>query len=65
MRSFLGVSALILLYITVAEVIVIFIYIDTRIKVLKIGDHEILPNTTAYSLRDITCLTRIQVLLEL
>ena len=41
MKSFLGVSALILLYITVVEVIVIFIYIDTRIKVLKIGDHEI------------------------
>ena len=41
MRSSSGVSTLILLYITVAEVPAIFIDADTRIKGLQIGDHEI------------------------
>ena len=41
MRSSPGVSTLTLLYITVAEVPVIFIDADTRIKGVQIGDHEI------------------------
>ena len=41
MRSSSGVSTLILLYITVAEVPAIFIDGDTRIKGLQIADHEI------------------------
>ena len=40
MRSSLGVSTLILLYITVVEVLAIFINVDTRIKGVQIGDHE-------------------------
>ena len=36
-----GVSTLILLYITVVEVLVIFINVDRKIKGVQIGDHEI------------------------
>ena len=41
MRSSPGVSTLILLSITVAEVPSIFTDRDTRIKGVQIGDHEI------------------------
>ena len=41
MRSSPGVSTLILLYVTVAEVPAIFTGADTRIKVVQIGDHKI------------------------
>ena len=41
MRSSPEVSTLILLYITVTEVLAIFIDADTRIKGVQIGDHEI------------------------
>ena len=41
MRVSAGVSTLILLYITVAEVLSIFIDVDTRIKRVQIGDHKI------------------------
>ena len=41
MRSSPGVSTLILLYITVAEVPAVFNDADTRIKEVKIGDHKI------------------------
>ena len=62
-------SPLIILYITVTEVLVIFNEADTRIKGVQIEDHEIkqqvLPMTYSYSLKEITCLTRIQVILKL
>ena len=41
MRSLSGVYALILLYVTVAEVLTIFTDADTRIKGVQIGDHKI------------------------
>ena len=41
MRSSQGVFTLILLDITVAEVLTIFIDADTRIKGVQIGNHEI------------------------
>ena len=41
MRSSPGVSTLILLYVTVAEVPAIFTDADTRIKGVQIGDHKI------------------------
>ena len=41
MRSSPGVSTLILLYVTVAEVPVIFTDADTRIKGVQIGEHKI------------------------
>ena len=60
---------LILLYVTVAEVPAIFTDADTRIKGVQIGDHkikqQILLITPPFFLRDITCLTRIQVILKL
>ena len=40
-RSSPGVSTLILLYVTVAEVPAIFTDADTRIKGVQIGDHKI------------------------
>ena len=67
-RSSLGVSTLILLYITVVEVLAVFINADTRIKRVQIGDHEtkqILPMTPPLFLRDISCLTRMQAILKL
>ena len=39
-KSSLGLSTIILLHITVAEVPAIFIDVDTRAKGIKIGDHE-------------------------
>ena len=41
MRNSPGVSALILLYVTVAELPVILTDADTRIKGVQIGDHKI------------------------
>ena len=41
MRSSPGVSTLLLLYVTVAEVPAVFNYADTRIKEVQIGDHKI------------------------
>ena len=49
MRSSLGVSTLILFFITVTEVPAIFTDADARIKGAQIGDHE----------RDVNCITRI------
>ena len=40
MRSSPAFSTLILLYITVAKVLAIYINADTRIKGVQIGDHE-------------------------
>ena len=56
-----------LLYITVVKVLAIFINADTRIKRVQIGDHEtkqIFPMTPPLFLRDISCLTRMQVTLK-
>ena len=39
-KSLAGASTLILLYITVVEVLAIFINADRRIKGVQIGDHE-------------------------
>ena len=68
-RSSPRVHILILLYVTVAEVPAIFTDADTRIKGVQIGDHkikqQILLITPPFFLRDITCLTRIQVILKL
>ena len=41
MRSSPGATTLILFYITVAEVPAIFTDVDTRIKGVQLGDHEI------------------------
>ena len=58
-----------LLYITVVEVLAIFINADTRIKGVQIGDHEtkqnILLMMQPFFFRDITCITRMQVILKL
>ena len=62
-------STLILLYVTVATVPVIFTDADTRIKGVQIGDHKIKQSILLiippFFLRDITCLTKIQVILKL
>ena len=59
----------ILLYVTVAEVPAIFTDADARIKGVQIGDHKIkqkiLLITPPFFLRDIACLTRMQVILKL
>ena len=59
-------STFILLYITVVEVLAIFIIADTMINGVQIGNHETKQNilliTTPFFLRDITCLTRMQVI---
>ena len=69
MGSSPGVSTLILLYITVTEMLDIFIDVDTEIKRVLIGDHkikqQILAMATSIFLKDITCHTRIQVVLKL
>ena len=69
MGSSPGVSTLILLYITVTEMLDIFIDVDTEIKRVLIGDHkikqQILAMATSLFLKDITCHTRIQVVLKL
>ena len=63
------VHTLILLYVTVAEVPAIFTDADTTIKGVQIGNHkikeQILLITPPFFLRDINCLTRIQVILKL
>ena len=52
-----------------AEVLAIFIDADTRIKGIQIGDHEIKIVNFAYDttifLRDFSCLTKIELILEL
>ena len=58
-----------LLCIIVAELLAIFIDADTRIKSIQIGDHEIkivnfVDDTTIF-LRDFSCLTKKQFILEL
>ena len=62
-------STLILLYITVVEVLAIFINADTRIKGVQMGDHEtkqqFLLMATPIFLRDSICLTRMQLILKL
>ena len=69
MGSSPGVSTLILLYITVTEILDIFIDVDTEIKRVLIGDHkikqQIFAMATSIFLKDITCHTRIQVVLKL
>ena len=49
-----------------AVVLVIFIDCDTRIKEIQIGDHkikqQILPMTIPFFLRNISCLTIIEVI---
>ena len=57
------------LYNIVDEVVANFINADKKIKQIQIGDHEteivnFTDNTTIF-LRDITCLSRIQVILKL
>ena len=58
-----------LLCIIVAEVLGIFTDVDTRIKGIKIGDNEIeivkLADDTTIFLRDLSCLTKIELILEL
>ena len=69
MRRSPGVSTLILLYITVAEVITIFVDAGTRIKGVHIRDHKIKQEislvTPPFLLRIIACLTRFNVILKL
>ena len=63
-----GASTLILLYITVVEVLPIFINSDTRIERVKPGDHDIkqiLVMTPPFFFRYIICLTRMLVILKL
>ena len=65
-----GVSTLILLYITVVEILAIFINADKRIKGVQVGDHETKQKTLLMAspilLREIiTCLSIMQVVLKL
>ena len=57
-----------LLCIIVGEVLLIFIYANTRIKGIQIGDHEIKIANFAYDtnilLRDFSYLTKIEVILN-
>ena len=51
-----------------AEVTTIFVDADARIKGVQIGDHEIKQSIlpmTSFFLRDITCLTRIEMIVKL
>ena len=52
-----------------AEVLAIFIDADMRIKDIQIGDHEIKIVNFAYDttifLRDFSCLTKMELILEL
>ena len=54
-----------LLCVIVAEVLAIFIDIDTRIKGIQIGDHEIkivnFADDTTIFLRDFSCLTETEL----
>ena len=58
-----------LLYIIAAKMLAVFIYADTRIKQVQIGDHEMdilnLGDDTTIFWRDINCLIRIQLILKL
>ena len=57
-----------LLYITVFGVLAIFINADRRIKGVQIGHHETKQEIlliTPIFLRDITCLTRMQMITKL
>ena len=58
-----------LLYNTAAEILSNLVNADKRIKGIQIGDQEIIivnfTHNTTISLRDITCLNRIQVILRL
>ena len=58
-----------LLYNTAAEILANLINADKRIKGIQIGDHKIkivnFTDNTIISLRDITCLNKIQVILRL
>ena len=58
-----------LLYSIVTEVLANFTDADTRSKGVQIGDHEMktlnFPDDTTIFLRDINCLTRIQLILKL
>ena len=58
-----------LLCIIVAEVLVIFIDADTTIKGIQIGHHKIkianFADDTTIFLRDFSCLTKIELILEL
>ena len=58
-----------LLCIILAEVLAFFIDADTRIKGMQIGDHEIkivnFADDTTIFLRDFSCLTKIELILEL
>ena len=58
----------VLLYVTVAEVPAIFTDADTRIKGVQIGDHkikqQILLITPPFLVTDITCITKIQMILQ-
>ena len=62
------VSTLILLYITVDEVLAIFIDNDTRIKGVQLGNHEIKQRlfwlAPPFFLRDVTFLIRIKAILN-
>ena len=63
-----GCPLSILLYIIAAEVLVIFIDVDTRIKGVEAEDCEkkiVNFKQNHFFLSDITCLTRIQVILKL
>ena len=58
-----------LLCITAAEVLAVFIDADTRIKGIQIGDHEIkivnFADGTTIFLRYFSCVTKIELILEL
>ena len=58
-----------MLCIIVAEVLAIFIDVDTRIKGIQIGDHEVkivnFADDTTIFLRDFSCFTKTELILEL
>ena len=64
-----GCPLSVLLCIIAAEILAIFIDVDTRIKDVQIGDHEIkivsFADSTTIFLRDFSCLTQIKLILEL
>ena len=69
MRVLQGCLLSMLLQIVAVEVLANFIKADKRIKGIQIGDHEIkivnFAEDTTIFLRDITCLNRIQMILNL
>ena len=64
-----GCSLSMFLCIIAAEVLAIFIDANTRIKGIQTGDHEIkivnFADDTTIFLRDFSCLTKIELILEL